>query len=40
MSRRPFKTLVVERIFEFLTREVIMEIRKDFFERYFRGIFR
>lgn len=39
MSRRTFKTLVVERL-EFLTREVIVKIGKNFWERYFSGRFK
>jgi len=40
MSKRLFKTLVVERRFRFLTREAIVAIGKDLFEGYFRGIFK
>lgn len=37
MSRRPFKTLVIEETLEFLSREVIVKIGKDLSERYFNG---
>ena len=37
MSRRPFKTLVIEKTLEFLSREVIVKIGKDLLERYFIG---